>query len=136
MKLAVAPEDFRRLEHYLPKGLVASTEATPVDRAMGYLAQLVLSHRLVPGQKIPMDDIAGHIGVSRTPVREALRLLETEGVVAALPNRGFIVRRMEADDIGHLYDARRCIESFTSREACGRRSKPFLAELRALHRTY
>jgi DNA-binding GntR family transcriptional regulator len=136
LALALAPQDFRRLERFLPKGLAPAPDATPVERASGYLAQLVLAHRVVPGQKIPMDEIAGHIGASRTPVREALRLLETEGLVTALPNRGFIVRRMDATDVRHLYEARQCIESFSAREAARKKSDAFVRDLRALHRLY
>jgi len=136
MQLAVAPEDFRRLEPFLPRGMSAGDSAAPVDRAAGDLARLVLSQRLVPGQKVPMDEIAGRIGASRTPVREALRLLETEGLVDALPNRGFVLRRLDAREIAHLYDARSCIESFVARIAFGNRSRPFLEELRTLHRIY
>lgn len=136
MQLALAPEDFRRLEPFLPRGMAARESATTVDRAAGYLARLVLSNRVVPGQKVPMDEIAEHIDASRTPVREALRLLETEGVVASLPNRGFVLRRLDMDEVAHLYEARRCIEEFTARHAFGKRSRPFLEELRALHRIY
>src|SRR4051812_16548623 len=136
MHLAVSPADFRRLERYLPRGLATSKVDSPLDRAAGYLAQLVLSQRLIPGEKVPMDDIAERIGASRTPVREALRLLETEGLVTALANRGFIMRRMNGEEIGHLYQARDCIESFVVREAFARRNKPFLQDLRALHRIY
>jgi len=136
MQLALSPDDFRRLEPFLPRGMAATSDAAPVDRAAGYLARLVLSNRVVPGQKVPMDDIAEHIGASRTPVREALRLLETDGVVASLPNRGFVLRRLELEDVAHLYDARRCIEEFTARQAFGKRSRAFIEELRALHRIY
>jgi DNA-binding GntR family transcriptional regulator len=136
MQLALSPDDFRRLEPYLPRGMAAREDAAPVDRAAGYLARLVLSHRVVPGQKVPMDEIAGHIGASRTPVREALRLLETEGVVASLPNRGFVLRRLGTGEVAHLYDARRCIEEFTARHAYEQRSRGFIEELRALHRIY
>lgn len=136
MHLAISPEDFRRLEPYLPKGMAAGTSAAPVDRAAGYLARLVLSHRVTPGQKVPLDEIAQHIGASRTPVREAMRLLETEGLVAALPNRGFVLRRLDANDVAHLYDARRCIEAFVARQAFERRAERFLDELAALHGIY
>ena len=136
MQLALSPEDFRRLEPFLPRGMAAGSDAMPVERAAGYLARLVLSNRVVPGQKVPMDEIAEHIGASRTPVREALRLLETEGVVASLPNRGFVLRRLEMEDVANLYDARRCIEEFTARHAFRQRSRAFVEELRALHRIY
>lgn len=134
--LAIAPEDFRRLERHLPRGLNDPASENPVDRAAGYLAQLVLSQRLIPGEKVPMDAIAERIGVSRTPVREALRLLETEGLVTALTNRGFVMRRMEAEEVRHLYEARACIEAFVVRSAFPLRNRAFLQDLRALHRIY
>ena len=136
MLLTIPPEDFRRLERFLPRGFADRDSTNPLDRAAGRLAALVLTQQLHPGEKIPMDAIAGHIGASRTPVREALRLLETEGLVTAVPNRGFVVRRLDPAETGHLYQARACIESFTAREAFARRTRPFLQELRALHRTY
>ena len=136
MQLAVSPEDFKRLEPYLPNGMAAGESGTPVERAAGYLARLVLSHRLTPGQKVPMDEIAGHIGASRTPVREALRLLETEGLVASLPNRGFILRRLDAREVADLYDARRCIEAFVAKQAFAKRAPGFIGDLGELHRIY
>ncbi|HEX4781113.1 MAG TPA: GntR family transcriptional regulator [Usitatibacter sp.] len=136
MQLAISPEDFTHLEPFLPKGMAGGASRPPVERAAGYLARLVLSHRVTPGQKVPMDDIALHIGASRTPVREALRLLETEGLVAALPNRGFVLRRLDAADVAHLYDARRCIELFVAKQALERRTEGFLGELGTLHRIY
>jgi len=134
--LVILPEDFRRLEPYLPKGMAGGDSGAAVERAAGDLARLVLSHRVTPGQKVPIDDIAQHIGASRTPVREAMRLLETEGLVASLPNRGFILRRLDAAEVAHLYDARRCIEAFVARQAFGQRSEQFLGELAALHAIY
>ena len=136
MQLAISPEDFQRLDSYLPKGMAGGAGAIPVERAAGYLARLVLSHRVTPGQKVPIDEIAQHIGASRTPVREALRLLETDGLVASLPNRGFILRRLDAADVSHLYQARRCIEAFTAAQAFERREPAFVDELWALHGIY
>jgi DNA-binding GntR family transcriptional regulator len=136
MLLSVSPDDFRRLEPYLPRGLVESDDDDPTSRAAGQLARMILMQRLHPGQKVPMDEIAERIGSSRTPVREALRRLETEGLVGSLPNRGFVVRRIGPDDAAHLYDARRCVERYTAQSAFARRNRSFLAELRALHRMY
>jgi len=53
-----------------------------------------------------------------------------------LPNRGFIVRRMEPRDVRDLYEARECIEAFCARTAAARRTPAFVGELRALHRMY
>jgi DNA-binding GntR family transcriptional regulator len=136
MLLSIAPADFRRLVRYLPRGLKAPDSPNPLERAAGHVARLVLTQELHPGQKIPMDGIADEIGASRTPVREALRLLETEGLVASLPNRGFVVRRLDPDETEHLYQARHCIESFLARESFRHRDGEFISDLRNLHRIY
>ena len=136
MLLSISPEDFRRLEPYLPRGLVPSPAPSLLEKAAGQLARRVLTQELHPGQKIPMDEIAQAIGASRTPVREALRLLETEGLVAQLPNRGFVVRRLDPSETGQLYDARRCLEAHLTKEALLKSDERFLRSLRALHAIY
>jgi DNA-binding GntR family transcriptional regulator len=83
-----------------------------------------------------MDIVAQRLGLSRTPVREALRLLEGEGLVRALPNRGFTVRVTTVAETAHLFDARLCIERFTAEVAFERRTDAFLRELCAIQRTY
>jgi DNA-binding GntR family transcriptional regulator len=135
MLLSISPEDFKRLDPYLPKGLV-DRSGNPLERAAGQLARMILTQRIHPGQKIPMDEIAANIGVSRTPVREALRLLETEGLVSSLPNRGFIVRRLDPAQTEQLYSARHCLEAFLAKAAADKRDKRFLSEIVALHRVY
>lgn len=135
MLLTISTSEFRRLEPYLPRGLAGEAE-NPLDRAAGLLMRMVLTQQLHPGQKVPMDAIAGRIGASRTPVREALRLLETEGLVAAIANRGFVVRRLDPQQTRDLYDARRCMESYLARVAHERRDKAMVTELRILHRIY
>jgi DNA-binding GntR family transcriptional regulator len=135
MNLPLSPDALERLERFVPKAC-RHAQPTPLERATEHLARLVLGYRVAPGQKIPLDDIAAHIGTSRTPVREALRLLETEGLVVALPHRGFIVGRMDAAQVAQLYEARGCIESFVARESFRKRTPAFLKDLRSLHRIY
>jgi DNA-binding GntR family transcriptional regulator len=136
MLLSIPPADFHRLEKYLPRGLVTASEEDLTSRAAGQLARMILMQRLHPGQKVPIDEIAENIGSSRTPVREALRRLETEGLVSPLPNRGFVVRRIGPDEARQLYDTRRCLERHAAQGAFDHRTKAFVGELRALHRTY
>ncbi len=136
MFLSISADDFKRLESYLPRGLVVTDEGDPLLGARGRIQRLILMQRLHPGQKIPMEEIAQHVGASRTPVREALRLLETEGLVKSLPNRGFIVQRIGPEQAEDLYDTRRCLESYAAERAFERRTRAFIAELRALHRIY
>ena len=136
MPFALSPADFKRLEPYLPRGLVRGAADNLLDGAAGQLARMVLTQEINPGQKIPMDEIAEAIGASRTPVREALRLLETEGLVSQLPNRGFIVRRLDPEQTEELYGARRCLEAYLADEAMRRSDEAFLRSLRALHAMY
>ncbi len=134
--LTIPPSDFKRLEPYLPRGLVPGSADNLLDRAAGQLARMVLTQEVNPGRKIPMDEIAQAIGASRTPVREALRLLETDGLVSQLPNRGFIVRRLNPDETEELYGARRCIESHLAEEAMRKSDEAFIRSLRELHAMY
>lgn len=136
MPLALSTEDFKRLERYLPRGLVGASGDNLLERAAGQLARMVLTQEINPGQKIPMDEIALAIGASRTPVREALRLLETDGLVSQLPNRGFIVRRLDPEQTEELYGARRCLEVCLTEEAMRRSDVGFLRSLRAIHEVY
>lgn len=132
----LSDEDFRRVEPYLPFGLALPPEADPIARVQGEFKRMVLGQRMHPGQKVSLDTIASNLGVSRTPVREGLRLLETEGLVTALPNRGFIVRAIDADEAQELYEARACIEGYLLPPALARSDAAFIRDVTRLHDTY
>jgi DNA-binding GntR family transcriptional regulator len=136
LSLPLSHAELKRLAPYLPFGLVLSDAAGPIERAQGVLKHMLLTLRLHPGEKVPMDAIAAEISVSRTPVREAMRLLEGEGLVRALPNRGFAVRVTSVDETAHLFDARACIEAATAVAAFDRRNDAFLEDVRAIEQTY
>ncbi len=73
-------------------------------RVYSQIKQLILCNEIMPGQKLHHQQFSERLGVSRTPVREALKRLVQEGYVAFLPNRGFTckeIRNLEAQD---LYD--------------------------------
>lgn len=132
----LAAAEKSRLDPYLPYGLSLSQNAGAIERVQGEVKRMLLGGRLHPGQKVPMDELASNLEVSRTPVREALRLLEGEGLVQALPNRGFIVRRTTVEEIEKLYEARLCIESHTIAAAFERRASDFLNDVRMLQDIY
>lgn len=71
----------------------------------------ILSQRLGPGVKLTAESLAKQLNVSRTPVRQALERLNQEGYVLQIPGRGFFVSRIEAEEVGHLYDLRVAIET-------------------------
>ena len=134
--LPLAPSDARRLAPYLPSGLIAADGADGPARAEAEMKRLLLAQRLQPGQKVSLDDIAANLSMSRTPVREALRRLEIQGFVVALPNRGFVIRRIDAAEMTQLFEARRCIEGFAAADTAARRSTALLDELFHLQATY
>src|SRR3989304_1404994 len=87
--------------------------APPPQPAVGThdsLKQAILSGRLEPGERINQEQIAKGLGVSRTPVREALHLLAREGLVALLPRRGAFVSAFDERDVFELYDVREVLE--------------------------
>lgn len=85
-------------------------------RIAGMLTDAIVSGKLKPGARVSESAIARDLGVSRAPVREAGRLLESAGLLVSYPNRGFFVREMESDDLDSLYELRVTIE----REAAAR----------------
>jgi DNA-binding GntR family transcriptional regulator len=81
------------------------------DRVRGELRRLILSGALEPGQPLNEKLVAEQLGVSRSPVREALQRLVTERLLTAERNKSVTVRQFTADDINEIYDARTAIES-------------------------
>lgn len=78
---------------------------------------MILRGELQAGQRINEPDVAARLGVSRVPVREALRELESSGLVEARKHSGVFVRRLGADEVRGLYELRALLDGF-----CGRRA--------------
>ena len=78
---------------------------------------LILQGGLAPGQRINEPDIAVRLGVSRVPVREALRELESSGLVVARKHAGVFVRELDAAEIRDLYQLRALLDGFAGRQA-------------------
>ncbi len=71
----------------------------------------IVSGVIVPGQRLVETSLAENLGVSRTPIREALHLLESEGLLEAIPRVGYHVRGISPDEVEELYALRLAIES-------------------------
>ena len=83
----------------------------------GDMLALILKGVLIPGQRINEPDVAARLGVSRVPVREALRELESSGLVVARKHAGVFVRQLEAREIRDLYQMRGLLDGFAGRQA-------------------
>jgi DNA-binding GntR family transcriptional regulator len=75
-----------------------------------------------PGERIVEKRLADDLQLSRTPIREAIRMLQSEGLVHSLPNRGATVRALTAEDIGDLYEVRGRLEALAGELAASRAS--------------
>jgi DNA-binding GntR family transcriptional regulator len=81
---------------------------------------MILRGELLPGTRLVEDRLAERLGVSRNPVREALRVLAAEGFVEVLPRRGAAVATLGADEAEELFDVRMALESLAARLAARR----------------
>ena len=102
----------------------ASVAATELIRAA------IMDGRLEPGRRLKEEELARELGISRTPVREALLFLQAEGLVESAPNRGATVRSYEPEEIEDTYDLRALLEGHAARRSAMRISE---AEVRRLH---
>ncbi len=78
---------------------------------------LILRNEIMPGQKLHHQELSERLGVSRTPVREALTTLVQEGYASLLPNRGFICKEIGLQEAEELYDLREGLEAFVVEKA-------------------
>ncbi len=84
-------------------------------QAYAYLLAEIRSGRLAGGTHVVADRIASAIGISRMPVREAIRQLSSEGFMTIRSNRGAVVTALSAEEIGELYEMRAVLEGFAMR---------------------
>ncbi len=86
----------------------------------------------MPGARLRAESLAGRFGTSRTPIREALLMLEREGLVAIEPHRGAVVRSFDPADLLDLYEVRALIEPHAAARAATRIGDAALARMRDL----
>jgi GntR family transcriptional regulator, rspAB operon transcriptional repressor len=93
------------------------------------IKNLILCNEIMPGQKMHHQELSDRLGVSRTPVREALTRLVQEGYVSFLPNRGFTCKEIRLQEAEELYDLREALEVFAVEKAVANVSDQALDEL-------
>lgn len=107
------------------------------EMAYNAIKEDILSINLQPGRLLCESELAGQLGVSKTPVREALRRLTQERFVVAIPRTGYVVGAMSMPDVVEVFTLRRIIESHLAAMAARQRTADQLEALRAtLARAY
>lgn len=105
--------------------------ASLVDQVYGQLRRSILSGEFAPGEELRQEVLAHDLGISRTPLREALNRLAADGLIEFRPHRSAIVAEFSEHDIEMDYQARRILESAAARLAATRRDPENLASLAA-----
>lgn len=100
------------------------------DVVFNTLRDAILTGKLVPGERLMENQLAEKLGVSRTPVREALRMLELENLVELVPRKGAQVLDMSEKDIVNILEVRSALEGLATSLACKKMSKEDLQQLK------
>jgi DNA-binding GntR family transcriptional regulator len=104
---------------------------TVPEQIAARIGDRIISGALVPGDRIVEQDLAAEFAVSRGPVRDAIRVLEREGLVTVLARRGAIVTDLSAEEVRHIFEVRAGLFSVVARKVALARDPDLLAVLEA-----
>jgi len=116
-----------------------AASAIPIDRRPLHeevaerLRLLITEGRLAPGARLNERVLCEQLGVSRTPLREAFKVLAAERLIELSPNRGASVVALSQADVGQLFELMGALEALSGQLAAARRTDVELDEIRALH---
>jgi DNA-binding GntR family transcriptional regulator len=105
---------------------------TLAEKAFEMLHQAIMGGRLAPGLRLPIEDLAAALDMSPMPIREALRRLDSAGLVENIPHRGARVTELTVEDLAEVYEARVALEVLAIRRAAERFTHADEARCRAL----
>lgn len=94
---------------------------------------MIIEGELAPGSRLREGELGAQLGVSRTPLREAIKYLASEGLVELVPTRGAVVRSFRGKDILDMLMVLETLEDMAGRLACRNASDEQLAEVRKVH---
>ena len=114
---------------------VASTQSL-TDRAYAELEEMIVTLQLAPGAAVSEAELSSHLGIGRTPIREALQRLARERLVMILPRRGIMVSEINVGRQLRLHEARRELERLIARTAARRATDEQRARFRELARDF
>lgn len=109
--------------------------ADSVEKVYDAVKDLAVDYRFKPGERVNEVELAAKLGVSRTPVREALNRLSRDGFMNFVPNRGFYARDITPEGVQELYELRAAIERAAFRLACERGTDEEIAGIIAIWQT-
>ncbi|GIO57776.1 MULTISPECIES: GntR family transcriptional regulator [Paenibacillus] len=117
----------------IPKSYSSPVRMTAKERAFSQIQRWIIDGTLQPGEKLVDAELAEALGVSRTPVREALQLLEVQGLVEMHPGRDTRVQTVEKDDILKMYATLAALHSLAAETAATHISAEQIEQLKGLN---
>ena len=113
--------------------IISIPRANLHEHAANRLRQMLVEGRIAPGAKLNERELSEVLDVSRTPLREAIKMLAAEGLVELVPNRGAVALKLSEDDVRHTFEVMGGLEALSGELAAQRITDAELAEIRAMH---
>lgn len=103
------------------------------EEVVARIHRMIDDGTLLPGSRIPERQLCEQLGVSRTPLREAFRILASQGLIELAPRRGATVKKLHAGEIDHMFEVLEALEALAGGLACDVMSEAQLAAIAELH---
>ena len=103
------------------------------DGVVDAVRNMIFDGELIGGQRVPEKLICEKLSISRTPLREALKVLASEGLLTLPPNRGARVNRLKAEDVDDMFPVMGALEALAGELVCEKISDAQIDEIRSLH---
>jgi len=127
------PETVSSANRNPPEGSGESTSLPLAQQVATRIRDLIIQDQLRPREWIREQALADKLKVSRTPLREALKMLELEGLIRLLPNRGALVTELTVEEVKEKLEVLAVLEALAGQLACRKATDAELAEIKALH---
>lgn len=103
------------------------------EKILETIRDAIMTGALKPGEKVAEPDLAERFGISRTPIREAFRQLESEGYLTVIPRKGAVVTAFSPRDVEEFYAIKSILEGYAARRACEKLSVKDIEKLRTIN---
>lgn len=126
-------------DHNGEEGIARAWRASPIrrpalqDEVIARIKAMIEDGSLLPGSRIPERQLCAHLGVSRTPLREAFHVLGTQGLIELQPRRGAVVKRLRPDEIDQMFEVLEVLEGLAAQLACDLMPDHDLERVGSLH---
>ena len=112
---------------------IAEKHLTLREKILENIRDSIISGLLKAGSRVSEPELAERYGISRTPIREAFRQLESEGYLTVIPRRGAVVREFNQKDVEEFYAIKSILEGYAARRACEKLTDKELDKLQAIN---